>query len=142
MMKAARCCLRRRQNSQPKNRLKGNKRPARYVLWLPVWAFMAEVPPDSGLLVSMVNCTVVMALAERAALSLEKWQVTPGGRDAHPRPMESEKPMMEVSVTLTVALCFVAMVTEAGVTARLNPTAVPETVTGWDVDGLCSASPL
>ena len=67
----------------------------------------------------------------------EKWQVTPTGSDPQPSPMVSAKPLLEASVTVTVAFCEVCMVTVAGVTVRLKVVPPPVIVTGCDVDGLC-----
>jgi hypothetical protein len=46
---------RKRQNTNPKKRLKGRRRPASENFEEFGWVFMAELPPLNGLLVSMVS---------------------------------------------------------------------------------------
>ena len=72
----------------------------------------------------------------------EKWQVTPAGSDPQPSPMVSAKPLLEASVTVTVCILRGLHGHGGGVTIRLKVVPPAEIVTGCDVDGLCSASPL
>ena len=102
---------------------------------------MAVVPPLRGLLVSIVSCTLLTEPDLRFESMVEKWQLTAAGRDEHPKPMVSENPLSEVSVTETAAFCEAFMVRVFGVTVRLNPVAVVEMDTGPDEEGLWSASP-
>lgn len=80
---------------------------------------MADEPPVSGELVSMVNCAVWLPPAGTVTLALEKWHVTLAGSDAQPSPTESVKLSVGVSVTVTVAFCEAASVTVGGATVRL-----------------------
>jgi hypothetical protein len=96
---------------------------------------MAEAPPPNGLLVSIVSWTLATPFAGRFTLMGEKWQFTPAGSDAHPNPMVSAKPEFELRLTVTVMFCEVGTVNVEGVTPKLNPTGVPETVSAEEVDG-------
>jgi hypothetical protein len=70
------------------------------------------------------------------ALGLEKWQKTPAGSEAQPRPMVSAKLPFEFRFTVTVTFCEVAIVTLDGFTPRLNKVGVPEIVTAGEEEGL------
>src|ERR1700691_6287631 len=76
--------------------------------------FFAEPPEVSGDAVSTVNWTVAVPFAVRLTLSFEKLQVTEAGRDAQPSPSWSAKPSVEANVSVTVLYCFVAIVTDDG----------------------------
>jgi hypothetical protein len=103
---------------------------------------MVDEPPLNGLLVSIVSCVVAVPFAATGTLYAAKWQVTPAGRDAQPKPMVSVNPPLDSSVTVTVAFCVFATLTVAGVTVRLKPLAVPERLIGFELDGLSTAFPL
>ena len=84
---------------------------------------------------------MAMPFAGRAMLMGEKWHVTPTGSDAHPSPIVSANPLLEVNVTLIVAFCVVLIVIVGGVTPTLKLPPAPVIETGSEVDGLWVASP-
>jgi hypothetical protein len=75
-------------------------------------------------------------------LGLEKWQKTPAGSEAQPRPMVSVNVPLELRLTVTVAFWEVAILTLEGLTANVNCVGVPETVIAGEEDGRWSTSPL
>lgn len=90
----------------------------------------------------MMSWAAAVVLEPRATVGLEKWQLTPAGKEAQPRPMVSENPSTEVKPTLTVAFCVVAIVTLAGRTVTAKLVTVPAMETAGEVDGECKGSPL
>ena len=103
---------------------------------------MADAPPPSGLLVSMVNCTLWEPVAARAMVGVEKWQLTPAGSEAQPSPMVSVKPLIELRVTVTVMFWVVATDGLSGVTVSVKPEAGLSMAVAVEVDGLWYRSPL
>lgn len=133
--------LRKRQRIQPRKRLNGRNRPASADLRATVCLFIAVAPPPSGLFVSIVNCAVTVAFAARGTEMLEKWQLTPAGREAQPKPIVSVNPLTEVRLTVTLAFWVVATATGFGVTVIVKDEPVLVIVMGVDWDGACVASP-
>jgi hypothetical protein len=118
MVKTAPCRLRNRRKIQPKKTLRGRDKmdkPARYgvpVSWARVHRGRAAAQRVVGVDRKLDGLT---AVRREITLTLAKWQVTAAGSDAQPIPMlASAKPLIEVSVTATVAFCPVCSHGDAG----------------------------
>src|SRR5258708_18511092 len=107
---------------------------------VPVEPLLADWPPLSGALVSMVSWTDCVWFAPTLTFFEEKWQFTAAGSERHPMPMVSMKPLFEVTLTFTVAFCEETRAMDAGFTAIPKPIGALENDTAEEVEGLCSRS--
>ena len=109
--------------NQPISRLKGAKSPASSILCFARVCNIADVPPPSGLFVSITNCAVCEPFAARLTSPRNGNSQLPGR--CIPYPIVSAKSLIEESETLTVVLCVVCTLTEVGFTTQIKEVPAP-----------------
>jgi hypothetical protein len=89
----------------------------------------------------MVTCAAAAPLAGSVTLRGEKWQLTPAGSEAQPKPMVSVNPLLELRLMVTEVFCERAMEIDGGVRVMAKEEFVVETGSGCEVEGEWELSP-